>query len=411
MSTDAANPWGRIDDDGNVYVRTTDGERVIAQWMGGEPAEALALYTRKYQGLEAEVNLLEKRLEAGALSPDDAVKAIKSTRETILGAQAIGDLGALDKRLDALAPLIEKQRESRKAARVERTTAALASKEQISAEAEKIAAGNDWRAGADRLRELLDEWKALPHLDKKADDALWKRFSAARTSFTKRRKTHFSEQSAKRDAAQKSKQDLVKQAEALSTSTDWGRTAGDYRTLMEQWKKAGPAPRGAEDKLWKRFRGAQDAFFGARDEANAKLDAEYEVNAEKKLEILAEAEALLPIKDIDSARNAWHGIADRWEAAGKVPRARIKELEARIRKVEDAVRAAGDAKWQRTDPELTARADDTVSKLRRAIDDARAELAAAEAAGNARKVKELTQSIEARESWLAQAEKTASDFT
>ncbi|CAN5422330.1 DUF349 domain-containing protein [soil metagenome] len=411
MSTDEANPWGRIDADGNVYVRTTDGERIIAQWLGGEPEEALALYTRKFEGLEAEVGLLEKRLEGGALSPDDAVKTIATTRASITGAQAIGDLDALTARLDALDPILEKQREARKAARAERSVKSLAAKEKIAVEAEKIAAGSDWRVGADRLRELLDEWKALPHLDKKADDTLWKRFSAARTSFTKRRKTHFSEQSVKRDAAQKSKETLVKDAEALSTSTDWGKTAGEYRDLMDLWKKAGPAPRGVEDKLWKRFRGAQDAFFAARDEANTKLDAEFEVNAEKKLEILAEAEALLPITDLDSARKAWHGIADRWEAAGKVPRAKIKEFEGRIRKVEDAIRAADDAKWKRSNPELSARADDTVSKLQKAIDDAKADLAKAEAAGNTKKVKELTASIETRELWLDQAKKTASEFS
>ena len=119
------------------------------------------------------------------------------------------------------------------------------------------------------------------------------------------------------------KEKLIVEAEALSTSTDWGTTAGKYRDLMTEWKKAGSAPRNVEDKLWKRFRAAQDAFFTARDEANSALDAEYEVNAEKKLEILADAEKLLPIKNVDAARKAWLDIADRWEAAGKVPRAKI----------------------------------------------------------------------------------------
>ena len=64
------------------------------------------------------------------------------------------------------------------------------------------------------------------------------------------------------------------------------------------------------------------------DKANALLDAEYEVNADKKLLILAEAEKLLPIKNADAERKAWFDIADRWEAAGKVPRAKMGEFEA-----------------------------------------------------------------------------------
>ncbi len=73
-------------------------------------------------------------------------------------------------------------------------------KEKLVAEAEKIAEGNDWRAGANRLRTLLDEWKALPRIDRASDDALWRRFSSARTSYTRRRKTHFAEQNEKREA-------------------------------------------------------------------------------------------------------------------------------------------------------------------------------------------------------------------
>jgi hypothetical protein len=411
MSSAPTHPWGRVDDEGNVYVRTGDGERLIGQWPGGDPVEAMALYVRRFEGLEVEVDLLETRLEGGALSPDDAAKAVTKAREQIIDAQAMGDLDSLLKRLDALQPAIDKQREERKAARVAKVAEAQTEKTRIAEEAEKIAAGNDWKAGADKLRALLDEWKALPRLSKSADDELWHRFSSARTTYTRRRKTHFGEQSTLREAAQVIKEKLIAEAEALSTSTEWGPTAGKYRDLMAEWKKAGSAPRNVEDKLWKRFRAAQDAFFTARDEANTKLDAEYEVNAEKKLEILAEAEKLLPIKDIDAARKAWLDIADRWEAAGKVPRARINEFEARIRKVEEAVRDATESKWKKTDPEKSARADDMIGKLQKAIDETKADIAKAEAAGNAKKVKDLKETLASRESFLEMAQKAQADFS
>jgi hypothetical protein len=411
MSSAPTHPWGRVDDEGNVYVRTGDGERLIGQWPGGDPVEAMALYVTRFEGLEVEVDLLEKRLEGGTLTPDDAAKAVTKVREQLTDAQAMGDLDSLLKRLDALQPTIDKQREERKAARVAKVAEAHTEKTRIAEEAEKIAAGNDWKSGADKLRSLLDEWKALPRLSKSADDELWHRFSSARTSYTRRRKTHFGEQSTLREAAHVIKEKLIGEAEALSSSTEWGSTAGKYRDLMNEWKKAGSAPRNVEDKLWKRFRAAQDAFFTARDEANAKLDAEYEVNAEKKLEILADAEKLLPIKDVDAARKAWLDIADRWEAAGKVPRARISEFEGRIRKVEQAVHEATDNAWNRTDPEKSARADDMIGKLEKAIDETKADLAAAEASGNARKVKDLQETLASRESFLEMAQKAQADFS
>lgn len=411
MSSAPTNPWGRVDDEGNVYVKTTDGERLIGQWPGGDPAEAMSLYVRRYEGLEVEVDLLEKRLAGGALSPDDAAKAVTKVRAQIVDAQALGDLESLLKRLDALQPAIDKQREVRKVERAAKVAEAQTEKARIAEEAEKIAAGTDWKAGADKLRALLDEWKALPRLSKSADDELWHRFSTARTAYTRRRKTHFGEQSTLREHAKTIKEKLIVEAEALSTSTDWGPTAGKYRDLMAEWKKAGSAPRNVEDKLWKKFRAAQDAFFTARDEANAKLDAEYEVNAEKKLEILAEAEKLLPIKDIDAARKAWLDIADRWEAAGKVPRAKIGEFEARIRKVEQAVREATESKWKKTDPEKSARADDMIGKLQRAIDEVGEKIAAAESKGDKKKVKDLEADKASKEAFLDMAKKAQADFS
>ena len=411
MTSAAEHPWGRVDADGTVYVRTADGERVIGQWPGGDPQEAMALYVRRFEGLEVEVDLLEKRLTGGTLGPDDAEKAVATVREQVTDAQALGDLDSLLKRLDALAPVIAQQREERKAARAAKTAEALAAKTRIAEDAEKIAAGTDWRGGADALRALLDEWKSLSRLDRKTDDELWHRFSSARTTYTRHRKAHFAEQNVQREAAQSVKEKLIVEAEALSSSTDWGPTSGKYRDLMTRWKAAGSAPRNVEDKLWKQFRAAQDVFFTARDEANAALDKEYEENAVVKEAILADAEKLLPVKDLETARRAWLEIADRWEAAGKVPRGRVKEMEGRLRKVEQAVREASDQAWNATDPEKSARADDMIGKLERAIGDIRADLDQAKSDGDKKKIAELEETLASRESFLAMAQKASSDYS
>ncbi|MFT4188211.1 MAG: DUF349 domain-containing protein [Aeromicrobium sp.] len=412
MTTAAEHPWGRVDAEGNVHLRTAEGERVIGQWAAGEDsAEAIAFYERRFSVLETEVDLLEKRLASGALSPTDAGKAIEIARGNITGAAALGDLASLEARLTALEPVVEKAREERKAARAAEQEQAQARKTEIIAQAEKIASGKDYRGGADKLSALLDEWKKLPRLSKSADDALWHQFSAARNTFMRQRKTFFAEQDEARAKAKKVKEKLIAEAEALSTSTDWGPTAGAYRDLMSRWKAAGSAPRGVEDKLWKRFRAAQDVFFNAREAANEAIDAEFAANAEVKEQILVEAEALLPIKDLEATRKVWHDIADRWEAAGKVPRSRIQELEGRLRKVEQAIRSAGDQEWKRTDPEKSARADDMIGKLERAITETEESLAKAEAAGDARKVKDLTAKLESNRSFLDMAKKAQSDFS
>ncbi len=406
-----SSEWGRVDDDGTVYVKTSDGERAVGSYPAGTPEEALHFFTERFAALSFEVQLLEQRVNGAKLGPDEAAESIKTVRAQVSEANAVGDLASLSARLDALGPVLAVQREARKAEKAQKAAESKAEKEKLVEEAEKVAAGNDWRNGANRLRELLDSWKALPRIDRASDDALWKRFSGARTSYTRRRKAHFAEQDEKRDGARIIKERLAKEAEALSDSTEWGPTAGKYRDLMRDWKAAGPAPKDVDDQLWKRFRGAQDAFFGARDAANAALDAEFADNAVVKEEILVEAEKLVPVTDVDAAKKTFRDLADRWDAAGKVPRDRMKELEGRMRAVEQAIRSVEEDQWKRSDPEKSARANDMVSKLEDAIAEVERNLEKAKAAGNDKKVKELEENLESRQSFLEMARRASADYS
>lgn len=419
MSADKQSPtdpaeapaaWGRVAEDGTVYVRTADGERSVGSYEAGTPEEALEFFTKRFEELEGKVHLLEQRVASGRLAPEEAASSAKALREQVVDAHAVGDLVSLAARLDALAPLIAVQRSARKEERAQRTAAAKAEKEKLVAEAERLAEGTDWRNGANRLRDLLATWKELPRLDRATDDALWRRFSTARTTYTRHRKAHFAEENERREGARVVKERLAKEAEALATSTEWGPTAGRYRDLMREWKAAGPAPREVDDQLWQRFRGAQDTFFGARDAANAALDEEFAANAEVKDAILVEAEALLPVTDLDAAKRAFRDLADRWDAAGKVPRDRMKDLEGRMRKVEQAIRAVEDEQWSRTDPEKSARADDMISKLEAGIAETQARLDKATAAGDARKAKDLESELANKQAFLEMAKKAAADF-
>lgn len=413
-ATPPSNPpasYGRVGDDGTVYVTIGAEEHAVGQYPEGSAEEALAFYVKRFEGLEVEVALLEQRIQSAALSPDEANTAVEKLARELANPSAVGDLIGLRSRLDLLRPVIELQRKQRKEERAKRQAEAAERKQKIVATAEKIAQGTDWRHGAHRFRELLKEWKQLPRLSRASDDELWRKFSAARSTYTKARKQHFAQLDEQRAAAAVIKRGLIRKAEALSSSTNWRDTAQQYRDLMRQWKAAGPAPREVEEELWQQFRGAQDIFFSARDEAQKLVDAEYADNAVVKEAILKEAEALLPITDLDAAKEAYRGLVDRWEAAGKVPRADIKRLESGMQKIADAIRAREDELWQKSDPEKSARADDMISKLKQAITELEAKLAEAKTAGNTGKIKKLESDLESRRAFLAMAEKTAAEFS
>jgi len=407
----AGESWGRVAEDGTVYVRTKDGERAVGQWPDANPEEALAFYTRRYDALAFEVELLEQRVQAGTVSPDDARAAVKKVTSSIDEAQAVGDLDSLQARLEALTPLVAQQREKRKAERAAKVEEARSAKTKIATEAETIAAGTDWRHGVTRLRELLEEWKALPRLDKSSDDELWHRFSSARTTYTRHRKQHFAELSSKREEAAVVKERLAAEAETLASSTEWGPTSGRFRDLMRQWKAAGPAPREVDDKLWARFRAAQDEFFGARDAVQAEENAEQVENLQAKEALLVEIEGILPVEDAKAAREQLRDYLDRWDQIGKVPRDSMRAIDSRLRAVEQAVKSAEEEVWNRSNPEARARAEATVKQLQSLIADLEKQAAKAESQGNTRKANEAREAIAARREWLTQAQNALTDFS
>jgi Domain of Unknown Function (DUF349) len=402
--------FGRVDSDGTVYVRTAEGERSVGQVPDVPAEEAMAFFTRRFAALELEVNLLQTRIAAGALSPDDAMGSIRTVRAAVSGAHAVGDLDGLLARLDSLLPVIAAQRAARRAERSRQQEETRAAKEQFVLEAERLAAGNDWRGGVNRFRALLDQWKALPRLDRATDDELWHRFSSARTAYTRRRKAQFAKENEAREAARVTKEQLVIEAEALSGSTDWGPTTGAYRDLMARWKAAGPAPRGVDEALWRRFRAAQDTFFTAKQATLSQQDTEFRANAEAKEALLTEAEALLPVRDPGAAKAAFRDILRRWSAVGKVPRDAVRPLDSRLRAVETAVADAERERWRRTNPETRARAEDTAAKLEAQIAALEERAAEAEARGDTRTAREATQSAATYREWLTQAQRAASDF-
>lgn len=409
--------WGRVDDDGTVWVREASGEREVGQYPGAEPGGALAFYVRRYDDLHAKVVLFEARVSATDLSAKEMDTTLDHLTEELTAPTAVGDLDRLRRRLQALHAVAEERRSAAEVERAAARQAALDARTELVDAAERIAETDpsriQWRPAGEQLRSLLDQWKDAqrhgPRLDRATEDALWKRFSHARSTFDRERRRFFSELEKQNAAAKADKERLVAEAEALATSTDWGATTAAYRDLMARWKDAGRASRKDDDAVWARFRAAQDAFFAARDAQQRQTDAEFGANLQLKLGLLEEAELLVPVRDIAAARAALRDLQERWERAGKVPRGDVQRVEGRLRAVEQAVRDAEQSQWRRSNPETRARAEGAAAQLTAAIAGLEQDLAAARASGDDRKVAEVQTALDARRAWLEQVERAASD--
>jgi len=410
--------FGRVDDEGRVFVTIGEEEREVGSYPGATPDEALQYFARKYDELAASADLLEARLANPDVSAKEVADGLSTLKEHVETTGVVGDLPALLATVERVEAGLEAKRateaEHRAAARAEATTA----REAIVAEAEQIAgqpaASTQWKTSGERMRTLLDQWKQAQRsgakLDKATESALWQRFSHARNSFDKARRAWFAELETSRAEARTTKEALVAEAEALATSTDWTPTARAFKQLMDRWRTAGRASRAEDDALWERFRTAQDAFFAAKDQVAAAEDEEFRGNLVVKEELLTEAEALLPVTDVEAAKVALRGIQDRWESAGKVPRAELERVEKRMRRVETAVREADEQRWKRTNPEVAARARSMVDQLEASVAKAEADVAKAEARGDAPAAEAARERLTSQQEWLAQARAGLDEF-
>ena len=388
--------WGRIDADGTVFVKTPDGEREIGSWQAGDAEAGLAFYERRYDDLATEVTLLEKRLESGAGDPSSTRTAANALREQIATAAAIGDLASLEKRLDVLLGAVEEKASAAAAAKQAAREQAIATKEALVAEAEKIAeTGTSWKASGDRLRAIVDEWKLIKGIDRKTDEALWKRFAAARDAFGKRRGQHFAQLDVERGAAKKAKERLVERAEELSGSSDWKDTASAMRDLMTEWKASPRASREVEDALWTRFRAAQDAFFERRSGVFAERDAEQTENQTKKEAIIAEAQAI-SLDDPKAAQSALRDLQEKFDAVGHVPRDAMRKIDEQMRAAEQRVRDAVDAQWR----ESSVESNPFLAAMKERLAEAEAKLERARKSGDQARIAKAEAEVEQRRSLI-----------
>jgi len=402
--------FGRVEDDGTVYLKAPEGEVRVGQYAAGPPHEGLAFFARKYEDLVVEIDLAATRLGDGRAKPDQATAVIERVRAALAERSFVGDVAALERKIadaeSAKEAAAVRQAEHRERMR-EQTKAA---REALVTEAESLADSTSWKATAERYSAIVEEWKALPRSDRTLEQQMWKRLSSARSSFDKRRRTHFAQLDSERKEAVARKRELIEQATKLAESTDWGATSKALKKLMEDWKRAPRASRSDEDKLWKRFKAAQDSFYSAMKASDLARDADLAPNVAVKEDLLTQAEALLPVqpgKDLSETKRSLRSIQDKWEKAGDVPRAERSRLEGRLRKVEDAVRKAESQAWQRHDPEKQARAESTANAFTDALARQEAELAEARAKGDAAATRRLEQTVESTRALLEAAQRIA----
>ena len=410
--------FGRVGEDGTVYVITPTGDRAVGSYPGKTSDEALAYFVKKFEMAASEVALLAARIRSGAMVPSDAQEAVNKLRTQISELNGVGDLVNLAQSLEKIPALITEHEgayQARKAAqnaeREVRKVEAAAIKEKIVVEAESLIDSVAWKVTTARLKDLLDDWKKAPRLDKKVDAALWKRFSSSRNKFDKRRRTHFSNLDSEQKIVASTKESIVKEAESLANSREWLNTAKKYKELMDKWKAAGRGKKSTDTALWNRFKTAQDTFFKAKNADMDKRKGSMVENLAKREAMIVEFEALLPITDFKSAKKKFYDLMGKWQKIGMTDRKKRASFDSRIKKVEDEINELERNFARKSDPSAKAQANKVVQGLAEAIENYEKQAAKAEAAGQTAKAMVAREAAAARRGWLEEAHKGLTEFT
>lgn len=401
MST---NKFGRVDAENNVFV--IDGsERKVGQYPGVTTDEALAYFVRKFEDIAAQVRILEQRV-ANKVDSHGMKKMAAKLMEDLKEPAAVGDLADLRRRVGNLdskiSSLVSEKQEASKEATAEALAKRIAIADRAEAIANQDASKTQWKTSGAEMTKLFEDWQALqksgPKVSKSEADSVWKRFSSARTRFETAKRAYFAGLDATNKQVKAKKNSIVEQAEALAAKGS-DDVAG-YRKLLDEWKNSGRTPGKSDDALWARFKAAGDTIFAKKSETAVVENAEQEKNLAVKLEIIKDAQAIDPTKDLAEAKKALLVIQQRWEKAGRVPKDKLRETEDKLRAVEAKVRAVEEDQWRKTDPAAIERSNSVTAQLEDSIKKLEQDLAKATTGGDAKKVKDATEALAARKAWL-----------
>lgn len=176
----------------------------------------------------------------------------------------------------------------------------------------------DWDTVTKQIIDLQAEWKKIGFAPQKMNTAIFERFRKGCDAFFGQKAQFFQNMKEELNSNLAKKKELVEKAEALMDSTDWKTTGDTLVKLQKQWKEIGAVPRKYSDALWKRFVGACDHFFEAKQAATADVRNEEKANMQSKQSIIEQLQALAEQEEGNIIQKVKE-LQQQWNEIGHVP--------------------------------------------------------------------------------------------
>lgn len=193
-----------------------------------------------------------------------------------------------------------------------------------------------WSEATSKILALQKEWKATGFAGREKNEELWTRFRDLADVFFKRKQLFYDQLKEQGKENREKKEALIAAAEALKESTDWRNTTDELIKMQKQWKEIGPCSAGEEQRLWRKFRKAQDVFFKAKKAQFADRHEAEAANLKDKQALIDRIEQFELTGDRKADLDQLKAFSTDWNGIGHVPRKDLDGVMTRFRAAMDA---------------------------------------------------------------------------
>ena len=187
------------------------------------------------------------------------------------------------------------------------------------------------------LQKYHDQWREIGPVSRESKTELWERFKEITSKINKKHHLYYQDIKDKQKKNLEDKTKLCEQVEEINEQSDiklprnWEKAANEIKKLQKVWRTIGFAPRKYNNKIYKRFREACDAFFLAKRNFYTEHKEVQNINLKLKTELAVQVEELQNSEDWKQTTDTLIKLQRDWKEIGPVPRKYSEKIWKRFR--------------------------------------------------------------------------------
>ncbi|HNP17604.1 MAG TPA: DUF349 domain-containing protein [Fulvivirga sp.] len=191
----------------------------------------------------------------------------------------------------------------------------------------------EWNGKTKELQKIQEQWEATGGVPRTKSKEINRAFWSGFKTFYSNKGSFFKRLDAQREGNLEKKKELVQKAIELKESTDWQKTANEYKNLQSTWREIGPVPEKQRESIYREFKGACDYFFNQKRASLGEAEKSFGDNLKVKEAICEEIVkmAVDKVADLDKFRE----LQAKYAAAGFVPKSSMSSIKSKYSEAVD----------------------------------------------------------------------------